>query len=96
MFLYCLLFCPCPGVSIRAAEGLGHQQYQHEAVRQSDAHADGRQTQIQAPVKEGGVSHTAVLPLLHLPPGGKGHVRFLNIKYFRCLHSNSRSMVNNE
>lgn len=75
--VYCVFFSLCPGVSIRAEEGLGHQQYKHEAVCQSDAHADGRQTQIQAPVEEGGVSHTAVLPLLHLPPWRKGHVSLL-------------------
>lgn len=76
VFTVCF-FSLCPGVSIRAEEGLGHQQYKHEAVCQSDAHADGRQTQIQAPVEEGGVSHTAVLPLLHLPPWRKGHVSLL-------------------
>lgn len=64
----------CAGVSLWPAEGLGHQQHQHEAVRQPHAHADGRQAQVQATVQEGGVGHAPVLPLLHLPAWGKGHV----------------------
>lgn len=39
-------FSPCPGVSIRAKEGLGHQQHKHETVCQSNAHSDRCQTQV--------------------------------------------------
>lgn len=64
----------CAGVSLGPAEGLGHQQHQHEAVRQPHAHTDGRQAQVQAAVQEGGVGHAAVFPLLHLPARGESHV----------------------
>ena len=64
----CPSLCPSAGVSIRAEEGPGYQQYKHEAVRQPHAHTDRCQAQVQAAVQEGGVGHAAVLPLLHLPP----------------------------
>lgn len=60
LFLSRSLSLSVSGVSVRSKESPGHQQHQHEAVREPHAHADRRQAQVQASLQEGCGGHAAV------------------------------------